>query len=194
MHLCFIKSDAAHAASEWQCSGHVLVHLARIHSHTAPCFDIFKWNDRPHLTRQDVPYIHNMGQCKQRSPPFTPPHSEMLFFLRRLFSSLLSGSKLWLDRGHFTFISTHVRKLIVIPSCHTAYISIFMSIYVVQSGYFSQIRWKISQWGEITSVVYNANQFVPQIKYWFLEGFSNMWNYFTFISFHFTHFFTHDLL
>lgn len=81
MHLCFIKSDAAHAASEWQCSGHVLVHLALIHSHTAPCSDIFKWNGRPHLTRQDVPYIHNVGQCKQGSPPRHPsPLWNALFF------------------------------------------------------------------------------------------------------------------
>lgn len=84
MHLCFIKSDAARAASEWQCSGHVSVHLARTISHTAPCFDFFKWSDRPHLTRQDVPYRqHGPVQTgvilRHPSPLWTPFFSDMSF-------------------------------------------------------------------------------------------------------------------
>lgn len=111
----FIKSDAAHAASEWQCSGHVLVHLARVHSHTAPCFGFFKWNDRPHLTRQDMYYIQHgpvqTGVTLCHPSPLWTALFFIPFTLSHLFSSLLSRSQLWLHRGQFPFISIHVRKM-----------------------------------------------------------------------------------
>lgn len=57
IYLSFIKNEAAHATSEWQCLHHVLVHLAMIHSHTAPHSDFLKMfiNHRPHLT---ISYIY----------------------------------------------------------------------------------------------------------------------------------------
>lgn len=173
LSLCpcvFIKSDAAHAASEWQCSGHVLVHLARVHSHTAPCFDFFKWNDRPHLTRQDMYYIQHgpvqTGVIRCHPSPLWTALFFIPFTLSHLFSSLLSGSQLWLCRGQFPFISIHVRKM----NCNS--IGPTNPSWQVNSCWvcFSQIRWKIGHWGVIIWVVCNANQCVPQIKYWFLEG------------------------
>lgn len=46
-------------------------------------------------------------------------------------------------RGHFAFISIHVRKWIVIPSGRSPSISIFMSVRVSLILCFSQIKWKI---------------------------------------------------
>lgn len=113
MHMHFTKNNAAHAACERQCWGHVLVPLARIHSHTAPRFDFLKLNDSLYANRGD------------------PLHSEPLFF-----PSL--GPQLKLGRGHLTFIAIQVKKWIVIPLGHAAtHIYLNKSIHVSLSLFFT---------------------------------------------------------
>lgn len=67
------------------------------------------------------------------------------------------------DRGHFTFISIHVRKWIVIPLGRTAtHIHLNKSIHVWPALCFSQISWKIGHGCEITFIY--AWYKIPQFR------------------------------
>lgn len=96
--------------------------------------------------------IYNMGQCKRGSPLH---HPSPLWTTR--FSDI-SALYCCLGRGHFTFISIHVRKWTVIPLGHKAtHIYLNKSIHVILSLRFSPIWWKICQWGKIISAVRNTS-------------------------------------